>query len=124
MKGPDFSGAASLEEELTHRMTYLFHVWRDTPAGKVFTGLLIEMQSTPEAIERFRTEALIPRRIESTKIFERAKIRGEIDLETKISALLDLLYGWSWYRLLTGNLACDDDFNSTIRLIARAGRGE
>ena len=66
-------------------MTYLFHVWRDTPAGKVFTGLLIEMQSTPEAIERFRTEALIPRRIESTKIFERAKIRGEIDLETKIT---------------------------------------
>ena len=105
-------------------MTYLFHVWRDTPAGKVFTGLLIEMQSTPEAIERFRTEALIPRRIESTKIFERAKIRGEIDLETKRSALLDLLYGWSWYRLLTGNLACDDDFNSTIRLIARAGRGD
>jgi hypothetical protein len=87
-------------------------------------GLLIEMQSTPEAIERFKTEALIPRRIESTEIFERAKIQGEIDLETKISALLDLLYGWSWYRLLTREISPVTTISiQRGRLIARAGRG-
>jgi AcrR family transcriptional regulator len=109
--------------ELKLRMHELFRAWRETSAGKVFRSLVIEMQASPEMIARFRDEALAPRREQSMMAFERAQARGKIALDANIGAYVDLIYGWAWYRLLTGQLSPDPDFDAALEAIARGACG-
>jgi AcrR family transcriptional regulator len=107
-----------LAAELKSRMEYLFREWRETPAGRVFRSLLVEMQASPDTLRRLREEALAPRRHISITPFERARERGEIPAEADLEALVDLLYGWAWYRLLTGQLVPDAAFEQALEMIA------
>ncbi|GAA5233552.1 TetR/AcrR family transcriptional regulator [Verticiella sediminum] len=116
---PEIPEHADLATELKLRMHALFQAWRETPAGRVFRGLVIEMQSTPEMIEEFRKEALAPRRRQSVRAFQRAIDRGDLAAGVNVEGLLDLLYGWAWYRLLTGQLTPDAEFEVALDCIAR-----
>ena len=56
--------------------------------------------------------------------FQMAKDRGEIPQETDIKLLMDFLYGYSLFRLITGQLDDDqlpDRIGDTIARIARSG---
>jgi hypothetical protein len=56
--------------------------------------------------------------------FQAAKDRGEIPPETDVKFLLDLLYGYSVFRLITGQIDDDqipDRIGATIAKIARSG---
>jgi AcrR family transcriptional regulator len=121
---PTIPDDADLAEELKLRMKDLFAAWRDTPAGRVFRSLVVEMQATPETVARFRDEALAPRRRQSLRAFERARERGEIPEDSNLHALVDLVYGWAWYRLLTGQLVPDAEFDYALDTIAIGARGE
>jgi AcrR family transcriptional regulator len=120
---PTIPDDADLAEELKLRMRDLFAAWRDTPAGRVFRSLVVEMQATPETVARFRDEALAPRRRQSLRAFERARERGEIPADSNLHSLVDLVYGWAWYRLLTGQLVPDAEFDYALDTIAMGARG-
>jgi len=119
---PDIPEGADLAAELKLRMQDLFAAWRDTPVGRVFRSLIVEMQANAETIARFREEALAPRRRQSIRAFERARERGEIPANANLRALVDLLYGWAWYRLLTGQLVPDAEFDYALETIAHGAR--
>jgi len=119
---PNIPENADLAAELKLRMRDLFVAWRDTPAGRVFRSLVVEMQANADTIARFREEALAPRRRQSIRAFERARERGEIPANANIHALVDLLYGWAWYRLLTGQLVPDAEFDYALETIAHGAR--
>ena len=115
---PEIPENADLATELKLRYRALFQAWRETDAGRVFRSLMIEMQSTPETIARFKDEALAPRRAYTRSAFERAQRNGEIPAAKDLSALVDVLYGWAWYRLLTGQLTPDAEFDAALEAIA------
>lgn len=119
---PTIPDDADLATELKIRMRDLLAAWRDTPAGRVFRSLVVEMQATPETVARFRDEALAPRRQQSMRAFERAQQRGEVSPDIDVGALVDLLYGWAWYRLLTGQLTPDKEFEVSLDTIAAGAK--
>lgn len=119
---PPIPPDADLATELKLRMRALFESWRTTPSGRVFCGLMVELQATPETVVRLREEALAPRRKQSLIAFEHAQLRGEIPPGANLVALVDLLYGWAWYRLLTGQLVPDAAFDAALDAIAAGAR--
>lgn len=120
---PPIPPEADLATELKLRMHSLFESWRETPSGRVFCGLMVELQATPETVTRLREQALAPRRKQSITAFARAQSRGEIPPGANLEALVDLLYGWAWYRLLTGQLVPDAAFDVALEAIALGARG-
>jgi hypothetical protein len=70
-------------------------------------------------------EVFIPRRQAFTAIaFQAAKDRGEIPPETDIKFLMDLLYGYSLFHLITEQIDDDqipDRIGATIAKLARSG---
>jgi len=119
---PEIPEDADLATELKLRYREMFRAWRETDAGRVFRSLMIEMQSSPDTIARFKEEALATRRAHTRTAFERAQRNGEIPATKDLSALVDVLYGWAWYRLLTGQLIPDAAFDAALEAIAAGAK--
>ena len=75
--------------------------------GSLYRLIVSEMMLEKEGV-RYLREVFIPRRQAFTALaFQAAKDRGEIPPETDIKFLMDLLYGYSLFRLITEQI--DDD---------------
>jgi hypothetical protein len=74
---------------------------------------------------RFLREVVFPRRQAFTAIaFQAAKDRGEIPQHADIEFLMDLLYGYSLFRMITRQIDDDeipDRIGATIAKLARSG---
>ncbi|MFC0266997.1 TetR/AcrR family transcriptional regulator [Kushneria aurantia] len=120
---PEIPEEADLLTELKLRMHELFRSWRETSAGRIFCSLVVEMQASSETVKKLREEALAPRRRQSVMAFQRARDRGEIASDVDLEGLVDLLYGWAWYRLMTGQLIPDSAFEVALEALAKGAGG-
>jgi AcrR family transcriptional regulator len=110
---PDLGSA---QAELVRLLRNIFAFWRDTPSGQAFRSIVAEAQADPAALRALRDEFVPRARIGARTILARAKARGEIPAETDEELLLDLLFGFSWYRLLTHQLR--DENGAVERAVA------
>jgi AcrR family transcriptional regulator len=112
-----------LASDLSTTLRQVWRVWRKS-LGTLYRLILSEMILETEGI-RYLREVFIPRRQTFTATaFQAAKERGEIGPETDIKFLLDLLYGYSIFRLLTDQIDDDeiaDRICATIVKLARTG---
>jgi AcrR family transcriptional regulator len=115
---------ADLAQDLAAMLRQVWRLWRQDSMGSLYRLILSEMMLDKEGA-RYLREVFIPRRQAFTAIaFQTAKDRGEIPQETDIKLLMDLLYGYSLFRLITGQLDDDqipDRIGTTIARIARSG---
>ena len=113
-----------LAEDLAVMLRQVWRLWRQDSMGSLYRLILSEMMLEKEGA-RYLREVFIPRRQAFTAIaFQAAKDRGEIPQETDIKLLMDFLYGYSLFRLITGQLDDDqipDRIGATIARIARSG---
>jgi hypothetical protein len=113
-----------LAKDLAVMLRQVWRLWRQDSMGSLYRLILSEMMLEKEGA-RYLREVFIPRRQAFTAIaFQKAKDRGEIPQETDIKLLMDLLYGYSLFRLITGQLDDDqipDRIGATIARIARSG---
>jgi AcrR family transcriptional regulator len=113
-----------LAKDLCVMLRQVWRLWREDSMGSLYRLILSEMMLEKEGV-RYLREVFIPRRQAFTAIaFQAAKDRGEIPQETDIKLLMDLLYGYSLFRLITGQLDDDqipDRIGDTIAKIARSG---
>jgi len=113
-----------LAKDLAVMLRQVWSLWRQDSMGSLYRLILSEMMLEKEGA-RYLREVFIPRRQAFTAIaFQTAKDRGEIPQETDIKLLMDLLYGYSLFRLITGQLDDDqipDRIGATIARIARSG---
>ena len=113
-----------LAKDLATMLRQVWRFWRQDSMGSLYRLILSEMMLEKEGA-RYLREVFIPRRQAFTAIaFQTAKDRGEIPQETDIKLLMDLLYGYSLFRLITGQLDDDqipDRIGATIARIARSG---
>jgi AcrR family transcriptional regulator len=93
----------SMREELIAQMKSIFRFWRETACGRAFRGLIAESQADAKSLARLRDQFMPPRRNLARAILERAQQRGEV-LSEDIGTALDLLYGFSIYHLITGQV--------------------
>ena len=113
-----------LAKDLAVMLRQVWRLWRQDSMGSLYRLILSEMMLEKEGA-RYLREVFIPRRQAFTAVaFQAAKDRGEIPQETDIKLLMDLLYGYSLFRLITGQLDDDqmpDRIGATIARIARSG---
>ena len=95
--------------------------------GSLYRLILAEMMLEKEGT-RYLREVFIPRRQAFTaQAFQAAKDRGEIPEDTDIKLLMDLLYGYSVFNLITETLDDDeipDRISAAIVKLARSGMPE
>lgn len=91
----------NLQKDLEVLLTRLWDFWTKTSAGEAFVALIASAQSDPEVMPLFR-DAFLPLRRRGTKeILHRACARGEMRKDADIDLLVDVSFGFNWYRLLT-----------------------
>jgi AcrR family transcriptional regulator len=116
--------AKDLAKDLAAHLRQVWRLWRTECLGSLFRLILSEMILEKEGA-RYLREVFIPRRQAFTAIaFQAAKDRGEIPPETDIKFLIDLLYGYSLFRLITDQIDDDqipDRIGATIAKLARSG---
>ena len=113
-----------LAKDLATMMRQIWRFWREDCMGSLYRLILSEMMLEKEGV-RYLREVFIPRRQAFTALaFQAAKDRGEIPPETDIKFLMDLLYGYSLFRLITEQIDDDeipDRIGATIAQLARSG---
>jgi AcrR family transcriptional regulator len=113
-----------LAKDLAAMLRQIWGIWRKDSVGALYRLILSETMLDEEGALYLR-EVFIPRRQAVTALaFEAAKERGEIPPETDVKLLMDLLYGYSMFRLISRQLDDDqipDRIGATIAMLARSG---
>ncbi len=113
-----------LATDLATNVRQVWRLWRKESLGSMYRLILSEMILDKEGV-RYLREVFFPRRQAFIAIaFQAAKDRGEIPQDADIKFLMDLLFGYSLFRLITRQLDDDqvpDRIGATIAMIARSG---
>ncbi|MBV8279445.1 MAG: TetR/AcrR family transcriptional regulator C-terminal ligand-binding domain-containing protein, partial [Verrucomicrobia bacterium] len=102
----------------------VWRFWRTGSMGSLYRLILSEMILEDEGA-RYLREVFIPRRQAFTAlVFQAAIDSGEIPPDTDIKLLMDLMYGYSIFRMITRQIDDDeipDRLAATIAKLARSG---
>ena len=113
-----------LAKDIAAMLRQIWGLWRKESAGALYRLILSEMMLEEEGA-RYLRDVFIPRRQAFTAMaFQAARDRGEIPPEADVKLLLDFLYGYSLFRLITREIADDhtpDRIAGTIAMFARSG---
>jgi len=113
-----------LAEDLAAMIRQVWGFWRTQSMGSMYRLILSEMILEEEGA-RYLREVFIPRRQAFTAlVFQAAIDRGEIPPDTDIKLLMDLMYGYSIFRMITRQIEDDhipDHLAATIAKLARSG---
>ncbi len=104
-----FTDTGSLREDLVAQTSSLALVLGDPHLGALVVALLGEAKSDPDLATAFRDGWQSPRRAAGLDVVNRAKARGEIDLDADSELVLDGVYGPLYLRLLFGHAPLDAD---------------
>lgn len=96
----------TVEGDLLAFLTGVLAHWGDTGAGAVFRFVIAEAQRDPAAAVSLQAYAA-ERRLQSGAIFQRGIDRGELAADIDVGLAADMLAGFIWHRLLTGQLDRD-----------------
>lgn len=114
-----YPDTGKLEDDLAGFLGNLLANWRDTASGAIFRSIVAEAQSDDGAAEALAAYAA-GRRAETGKMIERAKVRGEVALDTDPTIVADLLSSFAWGHLLTGRLDTgEEELRTVCNIIVR-----
>jgi len=92
-----------------------------SPLGQIVATVIGAGQSQPEILEAFQKHWVEPRRIEARRLLRQAIANREIRDDLDPDAILDLLYGPLYLRLLLRHAPLDTKFvNDVFRVISPA----
>jgi AcrR family transcriptional regulator len=113
-----------LATDLATNLRRVWRLWRKESLGSMYRLILSEMMLDKEGVRHLR-EVFFPRRQAFIALaFQAAKDRGEIPQNADIKFLMDLLFGYSLFRLITNQIDDDeipDRISATIAKLARVG---
>jgi AcrR family transcriptional regulator len=92
-----------------------------SPRGLIFRQLLAACVDDAIGAEYFRRYFLAQRRAQVTEMWQRAIVRGEVDRETDIDLVIDVLFGPLVFRLMSGNTPFSGDQATALARTAMHG---
>jgi AcrR family transcriptional regulator len=96
-----------LAKDLATTLRQVWRFWREECMGSLYRLILAEMMLEKEGT-RYLREVFIPRRqAVAGRAFQAAIDRGEIPEDTDVKLLMDMLFGYSIFHLITETI--DDD---------------
>lgn len=116
----DQDDTGALETDLAALIGGLWRFWRETAAGGAFRSIIAEAQSDPAAMAALNG-FMAERRHHIAGAFERAARRGELADDIDLDAVIDIISGYAWSRLLTGRI--DDDPAAIAHAARQIARG-
>jgi AcrR family transcriptional regulator len=96
----DFPDTGDIVEDLRTQMKGVTELLSTTEFGRVYQGLLAAAQSDPSISQAHLDQIIAPANVACYARLEKAKERGEMRADADLQALIDLLYGAIYYRLL------------------------
>lgn len=96
----DFPDSGHIVDDLRVQMTGVTHLLGETEVGPVYQGLLAAAQSDPALSRAHLEQVIAPATVACHERIARAVERGEIRADADPQALIDMLYGAIYYRLL------------------------
>src|SRR6266700_3356803 len=108
-----FPSAGPVLESLHRQMRRWAVIFR-SPLGQIVATVIGAGPSDPEILEAFRSHWIEPRRIEARRLLQQAIAKGEIRADLDPDAVLDLLYGPLYLRLLLKHAPLDENFVDTV----------
>jgi AcrR family transcriptional regulator len=84
------------------------------PYGRIIAALISSAQTDPLFAEEYRARFVRPRREPARIILARAVERGEIPADLDMEAIVDLVYGPFYMRILHGHAPVNDRFARTV----------
>lgn len=115
---PDFG---NVEKEIIFLVRFIWRFWRETSSGQAFKLMIAEAQTDPSVIAEWRTRFLPERRKILLLVLHRAADRGELRSDIDFETVVDIMFGHSWYRLLTGQI--DDDVSVISAMVREMVQG-
>lgn len=109
----------SLEGDVDYLFEKLWRFWHETPGGNAVRCVIAEAQSNPAA--RPALEDYVGQiRGHLAPLLVRARRRGEVADDVEDSVFEELVFGFNWVRLLTGDTALPEEKRRAVsRMIAR-----
>jgi AcrR family transcriptional regulator len=95
-----FPDTGDLIEDLRVQMTGVVQLLGGTDVGKVYQGLIAAAQSDPALSRTHLSQVIEPANVECRKRLALAQERGELRTDIDIQAMIDMLWGAIYYRLL------------------------
>ncbi|MGF6881360.1 AcrR family transcriptional regulator [Nocardia sp. GAS34] len=111
---PEPPDTGSLRDDLRNLLWPWTELLTRRPYGRVIAGLLVRVRADPDFALHYRTRFLDQRREHGRLILQQAIARGEIPARTHTEAVLDLLYGPVYHRLMHGHAPLDQTFVEDI----------
>lgn len=96
----DFPDSGDIVEDLRTQMKGVTQLLGSTEVGKVYQGLLAAAQSDPTLSRAHLEQVIEPANVACHARIARAQDRGEMRADADRQAMIDLLYGAIYYRLL------------------------
>jgi len=120
--GPElrFDAGEPLEDALRSQMLRLARIFSGS-MGTVIAAVIGAGQSEPEMLRAFNRSWIEPRRAEARKLLRDEMERGRIRDDVPPDAILDLLYGAFYFRLLIRKRPLDREFVESIAEIVMTG---
>lgn len=81
---------------------------------QMLAGLVAEAQTDPALAALFREEVIAAKQRSLRTVFQRGIARAEVDADTDLDVLVDLVYGPIWYRLLISAAPLDAAFTTAL----------
>jgi len=112
----------NLIDDLVQYTTSLWRFWASHPAGAALRGLIAEAQGTSEALSALRDRFLPERTADVRRILTDAANRGELQAQ-EVDDKISLWVGFSWLKLLIGELHNEEVISRTMMQIVGLSSG-
>lgn len=118
-----FRDTGDIRRDLTTVLLGLVQLMDDEPTRRAFTQLVGAAQSDPELAAAFNDHYFGPRRAEALGLLRAAVGRGHVRADAELPAVVDVLWGACYQRMLLPNLAgtLSAEFVHTVVSIAMSG---
>ena len=112
-----FAHSGPTPQSIREQMTRLVNMFNG-PLGKAIAAVIGAGQSEPEMLEAFREHWLAVRRREARELIRSAQAAGEVRSDMAPDAILDVLYGALYFRLMVAHAKLTPEYVEEIfRLI-------
>jgi AcrR family transcriptional regulator len=118
---PEPPDTGSLEADLGILLSGLMERARGGPYARVIGALVTEAGTDPAFGELYRERYIEPRRAQAREIIARAIGRGDLPVGADVEAMIDLLYGPVYHRLLHGHAPLTPEFAGYVVRTVVAG---
>jgi AcrR family transcriptional regulator len=96
----DFADTGDIVEDLRHHMTGVTQLLNSTQLGPVIQGLIAAAQSDPALSQAHLDRVIEPANVAWLERIRRAQASGELRADADPQAVIDMLFGAMYFRLL------------------------